>query len=52
MLGHASYEVNFFFLRAEDQRVEFNIHFCRVERKIVRSKMETDAKDAKRSAKS
>ena len=38
--------------KAEDQRVELHVNFHRVERKMVRTKMETNAKGAKRSAKS
>lgn len=41
-----------FFLRAEDQRAELNVHFHRVEKKMMTTKMKKDAKDAKRSAKS
>lgn len=38
--------------RAEDQRAELNVHFHRAGRKMMSSKMEKNAKGAKRSAKS
>lgn len=42
----------FFFLRAEHQRAELDVHFHRVVRRTMMTKMEKDAKAEKRSAKS
>lgn len=45
-------ESDSFPLWAEDQRAELDVHFHRAEVKMMMTKMERGAKDAKRSAKS